>query len=82
MNEKHIAKLNVALQEFRGGRAFFNIYRDHTSNQFMLGLVPAALGTEPTGVSFFNCEYLSGPTEWTQVNLEARWRQGGGHVAV
>jgi hypothetical protein len=72
MNEKHIAELNAALQEFRGGKAFFNVYRDHTSRQFTLGVVASAPAAEPAGISFFNCEFLSGPTEWNDIQLEAR----------
>ncbi|MCX9158572.1 hypothetical protein OPU71_20865 [Niveibacterium sp. 24ML] len=64
-----IEKLQRALDAFDEYAASFNAYRDDHDYLVLEIAPPANKNLEPFGLRFFYCEFLAGPTRWSNVRL-------------
>ncbi len=73
MNEEYIDKANTVFQMWKGAKARFHRYTG-THGQLTLGLY-CDNEPEPCVVSFMFCEYICGPTQWNDCELEcSSWK--------
>ena len=64
-----IEKLQSALNAFDGSAASFNVYRDDHDYLVLCIKPPAGKNFEPFGLRFFYCDFLAGPTRWSNAKF-------------
>jgi hypothetical protein len=78
VTSRDIEKFRIHLQEWQGGNVSFNAFHDD-HDRLILRLEHPARAKAPIGLSLFYCSYLSGPTKWSDAQLEPSiWMQGNG----
>ncbi|MEK8035087.1 hypothetical protein AACH06_30080 [Ideonella sp. DXS29W] len=64
-----VERLQGALNAFNGSAASFNVYRDD-HDYLVLKIEPHAdQNLEPIGLRFFYCDFLAGPTRWSNAKF-------------
>ena len=69
ITDRVIEDLQNSLDTFEGVSASFNVYRDD-HDYLILKIEPAnGQNAEPFGLRFFYCEFLAGPTQWSNAKF-------------
>lgn len=68
INDKQFHELQNELNACTGASVAFNVYRDD-HDYLVLSIKPNSEGSEPFGISFFHCTFISGPTHWMNVTF-------------
>lgn len=71
MKQKNLEKLNVLLANWRGANAFLNTYCDDFERLVIAFKQPVPFG-DTIGICFNNCVFLSGPTRWSDCDLQCQ----------
>ena len=69
ITESVIEELQGALNAFEGSAASFNVYRDDHDYLVLTIQPPGSKNIEPFGLRFFYCEFLAGPTRWSDARF-------------
>lgn len=77
MKMKDCERVNGHFSKWKGATARFNKYTT-SHNRFVVALKRQG-SDESVGVSFTFCEYIAGPTHWTNCDLQCSlWTSPGG----
>ena len=69
MKQEDLDKVNAYLAKWIGANACINTYK-YDCDRLVIGLIRPDNPLDLVGISFLYCEYIAGPTRWTNSNLQ------------